>query len=246
MKELFLIFLTFLFFISKSYSSPSNPNLKQLPFHFNWLEEKPECFQNQVRSIGYCHASYAFAIAGLIETRLCLLTNENKLVSPQQLISCDVSSQMCQGGNILDSLLFVIKEGFAYEEDFRYSSGSGKAPTCGEYKHANFKLTDLEKFSYQGPIMQEIMFNGPVAAEMLLYEDFLTFKGELYTHKTGSLLGKQNVLLVGWDRNLENYEEFWIVRNSMGSYWGNKGYFRIKYRELEIDSRVVTAKVSKK
>ena len=38
------------------------------------------------------------------------------------------------------------------------------------------------------------------------------------------------VSLVGWDRN-DKGEEYWIVRNSWGRYWGYDGFFYIKAGE---------------
>ena len=43
-------------------------------------------------------------------------------------------------------------------------------------------------------VMNEIRKNGPVQAEMNLYEDFLTFKGDgVYRYSHGSLIGRINV-----------------------------------------------------
>jgi len=60
---------------------------------------------------------------------------------------------------------------------------------------------------------------------MVVYEDFIFYKGGVYKHATGSQLGGHAITMMGWDDSAKA----WIVRNSWGEEWGEKGYFRIAY-----------------
>jgi C1A family cysteine protease len=62
---------------------------------------------------------------------------------------------------------------------------------------------------------------------MLVYEDFIFYKGGVYKHVTGEQLGGHAITLVGWD----DQDQAWIVRNSWGEGWGEEGYFRIAYSD---------------
>lgn len=44
------------------------------------------------------------------------------------------------------------------------------------------------------------MNNGPITASMSVYEDFLTYKSGVYTHKTGKNLGGHAIKLLGWGK----------------------------------------------
>lgn len=91
---------------------------------------------------------------------------------------------------------------------------------------------DLIKFktSYQLPtddasIQTEIMTHGPVAAQMNVYSDFLTYKSGVYQAMGGSDLGGHAVRIIGW--GTMNTKPYWLVANSWNSDWGDKGYFKI-------------------
>lgn len=64
---------------------------------------------------------------------------------------------------------------------------------------------------------------GPVAAGLLVYENFAAWNGQsVYTETQGRILGGHYVAIIGWK------EDYWICRNSWGSDWGLLGYCRIR------------------
>ena len=77
-------------------------------------------------------------------------------------------------------------------------------------------------------IKREIMKNGPVIAQMVVFTDFLTYKEGVY-HRTEDAFkfnGQHVVKIIGWERQGDG-QEFWLIENSWGEDWGEKGYARI-------------------
>ncbi len=72
--------------------------------------------------------------------------------------------------------------------------------------------------------------NGPLTAGFEVYQDFIMYKSGVYQHKTGATLGGHAVLVVGWGEDTNSTGKaipYWIVKNSWGLEWGEKGYFRM-------------------
>lgn len=53
----------------------------------------------------------------------------------------------------------------------------------------------------------------------------MDYTGGIFNDKTGTTDIDHVVAVVGWGE--ENGTKFWNVRNSWGTYWGEKGFFRI-------------------
>jgi C1A family cysteine protease len=62
---------------------------------------------------------------------------------------------------------------------------------------------------------------------MELWEDFQSerYKGELYRHQSGLYGGLHTVEVVGFDT------EGWIIKNSFGPKWGDRGFGKVAYGE---------------
>jgi cathepsin B len=108
-----------------------------------------------------------------------------------------------------------------------------------------------DKYTYDGNtetasgptmIQKMIMEGGPVETAFTVYSDFEDYDSGIYHHTTGSYAGGHAVKIVGWGE--EAGVQYWKVANSWNPYWGEKGYFRIRFGEGGIDSSVVGSPAS--
>jgi cathepsin B len=104
--------------------------------------------------------------------------------------------------------------------------------TCSEssYKTAYSNDKFFAKSSYsvrarEDDIMNEIYTKGTVSVAMSVYDDFLSYAGGVYQHKTGSYLGGHAIKMIGW--GVEDNTPYWLCVNSWNDSWGDKGTFKI-------------------
>jgi len=91
-----------------------------------------------------------------------------------------------------------------------------------------YKVNDFCLAMQSENIKREVFTNGPVLGQMQPYTDFLAYKEGSY-HKTQESFkfnGYHLVKIVGWSQSIDGSDE-WIVENSWGESWGEKGYVKI-------------------
>merc|ERR1712217_733366 len=109
-------------------------------------------------------------------------------------------------------------------------------------------MGNSDKYSYTGNtitdngasgIQQAIMAGGPMEVAFTVYSDFENYASGIYHHVSGESVGGHAVKVVGW--GVEGGVKYWKIANSWNPYWGEKGYFRIKFGEGGIDAQAVAS-----
>ncbi|KAA6361834.1 MAG: putative cathepsin B4 cysteine protease, partial [Streblomastix strix] len=114
----------------------------------------------------------------------------------------------------------------ATDKCISYSASNLPCPkSCND--GTKIKRTPVSKFRFvnSSNIQDEIYKNSTVSANMIVYSDFMNYKSGVYIHQTGLSTGSHAVIIIGW--GIENNIPYWLVQNSWGQDWGEKGYFKI-------------------
>ncbi len=194
----------------------------------NWVGE----IMNQ----GNCGSCVAFAAIATMESQYRInsgLSWLNPTFSPQHLFSC--------GGGYCDfgwrpgqAAAALKKKGVVDSACSPYTSGStGSDILCSQIKCEKqneriYKISDFNTPSFQGGTslrVKQALKKGPLMTTMNVYEDFLSYGGGIYKNVSKKSVGGHAISLVGFN----DQERYWIIRNSWGTDWGEKGYARISY-----------------
>ena len=89
------------------------------------------------------------------------------------------------------------------------------------------------KLKLADKIKAEIHARGPVSCGMHVSPEFVKYSGGIFKQFTPfAWLLDHEISLVGWGE--ENGEEFWVGRNSWGTWWGENGLFRIAMHHFNL------------
>ena len=89
---------------------------------------------------------------------------------------------------------------------------------------------------------QEIMTNGPIACGIDA-SAILNYDGVSISTGPGST--DHVISVVGWNTDAATGDQYWIVRNSWGEYYGDMGYNYVRkgHNDLDLESQCVWATV---
>jgi C1A family cysteine protease len=203
-----------------------------LPVSLDWLANG---YVTGIRDQGGCGSCWAFAATAALESSVLIASQTPWIdlnLSEQVLVSCG-NSGSCQGGYKDQAANFIRNNGLPEESCYPYTATDGNcASACYNWQATTYKIKNWSYATTSSPtvtaIKNALFTYGPLSTSMVVYSDFFYYAGGVYSYTYGSLAGRHAVLIVGYD----DPGQYFIVKNSWGSSWGEGGFFRIAYSEL--------------
>ena len=108
------------------------------------------------------------------------------------------------------------------------NKGEHLLENCRAVDHKKYYASDYSSFSGIHAMKTELAAYGPIGCGIQATPEFEKYDGKgVYSQKIDWPQINHEIAVVGWGKN-EAGEEYWIGRNSWGTYWGDNGFFYIK------------------
>uniref|UniRef100_A0ACD5UGX9 Uncharacterized protein n=1 Tax=Avena sativa TaxID=4498 RepID=A0ACD5UGX9_AVESA len=191
------------------------------PQNFDWRDHG---VVTPAKAQGGCGCCWAFATVATVESLNKIKGGQLLDLSEQELLDCNrVGQYGCKGGYIEKALNWIkAKGGVVTEATYPYQERQGQCKNVGGATRVG-KITGAQRVRGE-PQMKLAVLDRPVGVLFDANGAILqNWKSGIYK---GPCTTKQNhaVVLVGYGVS-NTGEEYWIIKNSWGAGWGQKGFF---------------------
>ena len=208
----------------------SDVNVDSLPESVDWRERNAV---SEVKNQRLCGSCWAFSAVGAIEGINAIFTGKKLSLSEQELVDCDLQQDHgCHGGLMDFAFDFVIEnQGLDTEKDYPYKGEEGICDKDRRNRHV-VTIDGYEDVPQNDETaLLKAVANQPVSVAIEADQRaFQLYSGGVFDDEDCGTSLNHGVLIVGYgtERNGTHEMPYWIIKNSWGPAWGDKGYIKMK------------------
>lgn len=180
---------------------------------------------NAVKDQGACGSCWAFAATSSIESAHFLATGQLLSLAEQQFVDCVPVALGCNGGNPAFAMAYAMVSPEDLETDYPYQartgscqagSHQGKVKVAGVHPVIPFVGSQLRAAIAQGPTAVTVAASSTV---------FQSYRSGIINSSACGYSIDHAITAVGY--GTEGGQDYYLVRNSWGTGWGEQGYAKI-------------------
>jgi KDEL-tailed cysteine endopeptidase len=190
-----------------------------------------------VKDQGQCGSCWTFSSTGAMEGAWAIAKGQLIDLAEQELVDCaglKYGSAGCSGGQMEGAFKFIIENGQCAASSYPYTAKDGSCHSCTAVAHASscYDVKPNDQLSLKAAVAKQ-----PVAVAISAdTRYFQSYSSGVLTSSTCYTSLDHGVLTVGYGE--ENGQKYWLVKNSWGTSWGDKGYVKIGRSESTNDAGI--------
>ncbi len=214
--------------------APAPEKAASYPTALDWRSNGGD-YVTSIKDQGNCGSCWAFASVAALESVYLIEAKEsggNFNESEQIMVSCSGAGS-CSGGSTNLAAEWLRSTGDAPATYYPYTATNGScAAALSGWQAQTKKIVSWAWVTTTSPTVAQLKAGlntyGPLVTTMAVYQDFYYYTSGIYEHASGAFEGYHAIELIGYN----DAGQYFIVKNSWGTGWGEQGLFQIGYSEL--------------